>query len=114
MTTIRVTPAWDRTSQRLAHESARKRGAPTCAAKGLSDLRGVLRVKIAAVGSLVWIAFRMSSFERGEPMIVVRLGWGVRVFLRTRAVAVWFWERSSDKTCLPVRPVAPRRRKCML
>ena len=71
MTTIRVTPAWDRTWQSFAHESAKRRGAPTCSAKGLSDLRGVLSVKIAAVGSLVAMAFRMSSFERGEPMIVV-------------------------------------------
>ena len=74
----------------------------------------MLRVKIAAAGSLVAMALRMSSFERGEPMIVVRFGWGFKVFVRTRAVAVWFWKRSSERTCLPVRPVAPMRRKCML
>lgn len=43
---------------------------------------------MAAVGSLVAMALRMSSSERGEPMIVVRFAWGVRVFVRTRAVAV--------------------------
>jgi hypothetical protein len=49
-TTIRRIPACSSTSHRLAHESARNRGGETWGAKGLSDLRTVLRVVIAAEG----------------------------------------------------------------
>ena len=61
----------------MAHESARKRGGETCAAKGLSDLRTELSVKIAAVGTDVdpdWTALRMSSFDSGEPITILRFG----------------------------------------
>ena len=114
-------PAYSSTSQAFAHESARRRGGETWAANGLSDVRTVFRVIIAAEGdrggdceAAVERARRISASERGEPVTTVRPGRGARLLeVRTRATAVWSWERSSDTTCCPVRPLAPRRRKCM-
>lgn len=87
----------------MAQDSARKRGAVSCAAKGLSDLRTVLRVVIAADGRRDGVASRArckSGLERGEPVMMVRPGRGRRLLaVRTRAVAVWPWEMSSDTTC---------------
>jgi len=69
-----------------------------------SDREGVAR-----------IALRMSVFESGEPVTRVSPGRGSMLAeVRTRATAVWPWESNSDTTCLPVRPVAPSRRKCMI
>lgn len=101
----------------MAQESARKRGGESWAAKGLSDLRSVFNVIIAAEGGRPGVAeraVRMSSFDSGEPVMMVRPGRGARVpGVRMRAIAVWPWESNPDTTCFPVRPVAPRRRKCM-
>lgn len=92
MTIIRWIPASSKTSHALAHESARSRGGPTWAAKGLSDARTVFNVKIAAEGmtpGVAWMAFRMSFFESGEPVTIVMSGCGIRVGeSRTSAVAV--------------------------
>jgi hypothetical protein len=57
----------------------------------------------------------MSGLHRGEPVTMVRPGREARlVGLRTRATAVWPWERRWETTCWPVRPVAPRTRKCIV
>lgn len=115
---MRKTPACCKTSHAFAHESARKRGGESCSAKGLSDLRTVFSVTMAAEGVREGVAERalaMSGLESGEPVMMVRPGRGVRLLEgRIRATAVWPWESSSDTTCWPVRPVAPRRRKCMV
>jgi hypothetical protein len=111
-------PACSSTEQTLAHESARKRGAETWAAKGLSDARTVFRVMMAAEGVREGTAERavfMSDAERGEPVIRVRPARGMRWLEgRMRAVAVWPRKSRVDKTCWPVRPVAPMRRKCIV
>ena len=105
------------TSQTFAHESARKRGGESGAENGFSDLRTALRVMMAAEGvreGAAERARRMSGLESGEPVTMVRPGRAVMLLeVRTRATAVCPWERSSVTTCWPVRPLAPRRRKCM-
>lgn len=85
-------------------------------AQGLSDVRPVLRVEITArMGSEEGAeakAFLMSSWERGVPEMRVRSGWvGMASGRRTRAVMVWERERASERTRVPVRPLAPRRRR---
>jgi hypothetical protein len=56
----------------------------------------------------------MEGVERGEPVVIVRPGAGVReVGSRTRAVTVWEAERASWRMSFPVRPLAPRRRMCI-
>ena len=59
---------------------------------GLSDLRTVFKVTIAAEGDrgdTARRALRMSYFDSGEPVIVVRPGRAVMLpELRTRATAV--------------------------
>lgn len=96
------------------------------AAKGLSDARRGFRVVITA--STGWRdaarADAMSVLFRGDPDTVVRLDWlgwlaMISLFLRvsglrTRAVMVWLRFRASFRTRRPVRPVAPRRRICIL
>lgn len=75
MTTTRRMPACSRTSQALAHESARNRGGERGAANGLSDLRTAFNVMIAAVGfrgDAAVRALRKSSLDKGEPVMTVR------------------------------------------
>ena len=60
------------------------------------------------------MAASMSGVERGEPVVIVRPGVGVREEgFRTRAVTVCEAERASWRMSFPVRPLAPRRRMCI-
>lgn len=59
-------------------------------------------------------AVSMSLTEVGEPVVKVRLGWTVDGEERARAVMVWDLERRDLRMREPLRPVAPRRRTCIL
>jgi len=62
----------------------------------------------------VVMAASMDGVERGEPVVIVRPGEGVRdVGSRTRAVTVCEAERASWRMSFPVRPLAPRSRMCI-
>lgn len=65
-------------------------------------------------------AERMSVAERGVPCWIERED-GLAAAAaaraagrRTSAVTLWFRDRASVRTWVPVRPVAPRRRMCMV
>jgi len=62
-------------------------------------------------------AAAIEGLERGEPETMVRFEWEGSLGeegSRTRAMMVWFWERRVERTWVPVRPVEPRRRKCIV
>lgn len=72
---------------------------------------------MASMGLVVKADARL-EVERGEPRRGVRLLWGPRVerleVLRTRAVTVWLWVRAERVVRWPVRPEAPRMRRCIV
>src|SRR5690349_17660176 len=82
MTTSREMLASSNTAQTVLHESAKKRGGETCAAKGLSDFRTVLSVKMTAEGvrpGAAHRALRMSGLDRGDPVAMVSPARGARL-----------------------------------
>lgn len=97
------------------------------AAKGLSLVRRGLRVVTTTSTGVLEAdrAVEMSDLFSGDPGIMVKLAeedrWSAMAGfverdsgLRARAVMVWLRSRASFRTSRPVRPVAPRRRICIV
>lgn len=88
-------------------------------AKGFSVVLRALIVKKTASGILgAAKALSTSSDDWGVPWMMVRLGFderseGMEAGLRTRAVTVWEDVSAVWRVRRPVRPDAPRMRKCM-
>jgi len=94
----------------------RSRGGDVGSEKGLSVFLFEANAIIIASGREVdeVMARSMSCFVIGDPVVMVRPGDGVRdERSRTRAVTVWFFDRAEEMINFPVRPEAPRTRKCI-
>ena len=94
----------------------RSRGGDVGSEKGLSVFLFDANAMIIASGREVdeMMALSMSCFIIGDPVVIVRPGDGVRDKVsRTRAVTVWFFESAEEMINFPVRPEAPRTRKCI-
>jgi len=87
-------------------------GGEVAAAKGFPEVRVWPSVLIITTGPVVRErAALMAEASRGEPVIVVRLGWeGREEEGRMRAVTLWPRDSADESTRRPVRPVAPMRR----
>jgi len=111
----RLIPNFLIASRTRAWLSVRSRGGLVGLLNGESLVRTEARAMIIASGREgVVMAASMDGVERGEPVVIVRPGEGVRdVGSRTRAVTVCEAERASWRMSFPVRPLAPRSRMCI-